>query len=88
MSTHLIDSSVGWEISNTNLSTGWCSLSMMTTTTFSASFWKRIKQTLGVERQIVIYSTSLTTRSHRHLLNERLHTVKSILNILVQLWVA
>lgn len=35
-----MESSVGWEISNTNLSTGWCSLSMMTTTTFSASFWE------------------------------------------------
>lgn len=39
--THLMDKRGGCEISKTNLSTGWCSLSMMTTTTFSASFWGR-----------------------------------------------
>lgn len=30
----------GWVISKTNLSTGWCSLSRITTTTFSTSFCK------------------------------------------------
>lgn len=82
--THLIDSSVGWEISNTNLSTGWCSLSMITTTTFSASFWKKTTQSCETTR------VSLNQPKHRvtsYLLNEWLHTVKGVLNVLIQLWV-
>lgn len=35
---HLIERRGGWVISKTNLSTGWCSLSRITTTTFSTSF--------------------------------------------------
>lgn len=37
---HLTDSSGGWVISKTNFSTGRCSLSKITTTTFSTSFCK------------------------------------------------
>lgn len=37
---HLMDSSGGWVISKTNFSTGRCSLSKITTTTFSTSFCK------------------------------------------------
>lgn len=48
---------------------------------------KRFKQTFRVKRKIVFYSTRFSTRLHHYFLNERLHTVKSILNILVQLWV-
>lgn len=37
---YLMERRGGWVISKTNLSTGWCSLSRITTTTFSTSFCK------------------------------------------------
>lgn len=58
-----MDSSGGWEISNTNLSTGWCSLSMMTTATFSASFWwgnERLKCVSTQRRHGHVKQTSLS----------------------------
>lgn len=97
--THLMDSSGGCEISNTNLSTGWCSLSMITTTTFSASFCTdNIKHVLSthlcfvkMERLYIILLnlfffhmwTLNKNEIKTHLLYQWLDTMERVLNVLI-----